>query len=124
MSNNNKSAKESLKAIYGNRCLLTNLRSKRNLTYHHCIKKTDGGKATVENGANLIGQIHNWLHCSIEFHDEELFNLINTCLMLYKMCLDQHKTELVLWYEQEIMPLFYEKYEEYTREHRPKKRRK
>ena len=105
-SKGNKSAKESLNILYGSRCMLTGIKQKR-LTYHHCqAKKEQGGKATVENGVNLIGDIHSWLHCDIECHDIEMYYLINECLLLYKKCLDQGLEELVQDYEQEIMPMY------------------
>lgn len=91
----------------GCKCLLTGYYvDKSQLTYHHIEKKEWGGKATVENGANLIGQIHSWLHCAIEYNDKELFILINECLLLYKQCMEQDKTELVEMFENECQPLF------------------
>ena len=105
MPSDNKAAKKELNILYGSRCMLTNIKSKR-LTYHHCqAKKEFGGKATVENGANLIADIHSWLH-SVESRDIEMYYLINECLLLYKQCLDKELTELVQDYEQEIMPKY------------------
>ena len=101
----NKSAKESLKILYGSRCMLTGIKQSR-LTYHHCqAKKEQGGKATTENGVNLERDIHSWLH-SFECHDIEMYYLINECLLLYKKCMDQNLEELVQDYEQELMPMY------------------
>ena len=116
MSSKNKSAKESLKILYGSRCMLTGIKQKK-LTYHHCqAKKEQGGKSTTENGVNLIGDIHSWLHCSIECHDIEMYYLINECLLLYKKCLDQNLGELIQDYEQEIMPMYRRRLDTYRKE--------
>lgn len=112
-SDGNKSAKESLKILYGSRCMLTGIKQKK-LTYHHCqTKKELGGKATVENGVNLLGDIHNWLHCCVEYNDIEMYYLINECLLLYKKCIDQNLGELVQDYEQDIMPIYRKRLETY-----------
>jgi hypothetical protein len=118
MGDKTKGTKEQLKILYGCRCLLTNVKSNR-LDYHHIDKKEYGGKVTVDNGVNLIKEIHEWLH-RLENTDIELFYLINECLKLYKQCLDRDEKALIEQYETECIPLFYEKYEEYKR--RKKKR--
>ena len=120
----NGEAKEQLIVLYGCRCMLTNIKGKQGLTYHHLLKKVNGGKATVENGANLQHLIHQWLHNEIETNDIQLFHLINECLQLYKKCIDEQQTELIEQYENEIMPLFYKKYEAYQREQGKAKRRR
>lgn len=104
----NKQARLKLQILYGCRCLLTNLKGDR-LAYHHCLlKKQHGGKATVENGAQLIVEIHQWLH-SLEHTDMELYDLVNECLDLYKQCLDLNNEELITQYENECMPEFRKK---------------
>lgn len=103
----NKDAREQLQVLYGCRCLLTNLKGDR-LTYHHLIKKSKGGKATIDNGAQIINEIHCWLH-SLENVDMELFNLVNECLDLYKQCMDLELVELIEQYELECMPEFRKK---------------
>lgn len=110
MGGKNGYAKEQLKILYGCKCMLTGIKEKKKLTFHHIIKAEHGGPATANNGANLIGEIHSWLHCSIENNDPELFALINECLQLYKICLDLNEQRLIEHYEQECMPLFHEKY--------------
>lgn len=78
MSNSNKSARESLEKIYGKHCFICQGIRKLNppkpykgtykgksiakqLTYHHLRPKHLGGKATIENGANLCRSCHDWL---------------------------------------------------------------
>lgn len=49
---------------------------KKDLTYHHVLKKSDGGKETIENGALLMPISHQYLHL-IECKDIETYNAIN-----------------------------------------------
>lgn len=98
----NKSSKIALIMLYGQRCLLTNMKTKK-LTYHHLEKKEWGGKATVENGVNLATVPHAWLH-SLENGQYELFMDLNICMASYKNCIDKGLTELIQDYETEIMP--------------------
>jgi len=49
---------------------------KKDLTYHHILKKSDGGKETIENGALLMPISHRYLHL-IECKDIETYNAIN-----------------------------------------------
>ena len=49
---------------------------KKDLTYHHILKKSDGGKETIENGALLMPISHQYLHL-IECKDMETYNAIN-----------------------------------------------
>ena len=103
----NKEAREQLQVLYGCRCLLTNIKTNK-LQYHHVIKKEHGGKATVANGAQIIDEIHQWLH-SLEHTDMELYDLVNETLYLYKQCLDLNNEELINQYENECMPEFRKK---------------
>ena len=48
-------------------------------TYHHLIKRENGGKETIENGAILTRIAHEYLH-KIECKDIELYNYINNVL--------------------------------------------
>ena len=48
-------------------------------TYHHLLKKENGGKETVENGAILTKIGHEYLNI-IESRDIELYNYINNIL--------------------------------------------
>ena len=49
---------------------------KKDVTYHHIIKKEDGGKKTIDNGALLIPVAHQYLHL-IECKDIETYFAIN-----------------------------------------------
>ena len=74
----NKKIKDELIRRYGNKCFIErlHLRDTKNtryrgcnqykrmkqLTYHHIKMRKDGGKATVENGALLSAENHQWFH--------------------------------------------------------------
>lgn len=50
---------------------------KEKISYHHCIKRSDGGKRTIENGALLMRDTaHPYLHL-IEILDIDTYNAIN-----------------------------------------------
>ena len=67
------------------------------LTHHHIIKKCDRGPNSVENGAVLNRKIHDGVH-SLEHTNKELYNEINECLRLYKICAEENKTDcLEVW---------------------------
>ena len=53
----------------------------RTITYHHIKEKHDGGKVTIENGANLAAYNHAWLHQQ----PPEVKNSINRQLQEFKM---------------------------------------
>ena len=75
----NKKAKERLIQLYGEECFIEKLhlrvdteprryKSKgqykrmKQLTYHHIRERQHGGKATVENGALLSAENHEWFN--------------------------------------------------------------
>lgn len=74
----NKRAKEKLIELYGPECFIEKLSLRkdkdrrytskgqmekmRQLTYHHILERSKGGKATVENGALLTAENHSWFH--------------------------------------------------------------
>lgn len=75
----NKSVKQELIRRYGKECFIEKLHLRKDdkprrytgkgqmkrmkqLTYHHIRMKKDGGKATVENGALLSAENHQWFH--------------------------------------------------------------
>jgi hypothetical protein len=64
----------------------------KQLTYHHLKHKSDGGKATVENGAVVEATAHAYLH-SLPRHQEEV---INNMLRAYKINAMAFTTEEVL----------------------------
>ncbi len=115
----NKSAKNALIEIYGKHCMFERARiaerieqmggirtyrsyvaEKRfrgkkiakQLTYHHLKHKSDGGRATVENGAVVDATAHAYLH-SLPRHQEEI---INNMLRAYKINVMEFTTEEVL----------------------------
>ena len=51
------------------------------LTYHHILEQSKGGKTTEENGAILKGYNHEWLHKL----SEENKQLVNRRLQQYKL---------------------------------------
>lgn len=74
----NKAAKQALIKRYGNICFIERLKLRdtkglkytgcgqykrmKQLTYHHILEKSKGGKATIENGALLSTENHEWFH--------------------------------------------------------------
>lgn len=74
----NKSAKQALIRRYGNQCFIERLHLRdtkglrytscgqlkrmKQLTYHHILEKSKGGRATIENGALLSEENHEWFH--------------------------------------------------------------
>ena len=71
MSKSNARAKKELEKIFGKGCFIERMglreikgykKMDRMITYHHIREKSKGGKATVENGANLAWENHQWLH--------------------------------------------------------------
>jgi hypothetical protein len=75
----NKNAKEELIRLYGAECFIEKLKLRQDskpkrykskgqykrmkqLTYHHILEKSKGGKATVQNGALLSAENHEWFH--------------------------------------------------------------
>ena len=79
MSKSNKKAKEELIRLYGAKCFIEVLhlrkgeknrrykskkqyRKMKQLTYHHILEKSKGGRATVKNGALLSYENHEWFN--------------------------------------------------------------
>lgn len=75
----NKKAREELERLYGKECFIEKLHLRKDieprkytskgqmkrmkqLSYHHILEKSKGGKATVENGAILSNENHIWFH--------------------------------------------------------------
>lgn len=48
-------------------------------TYHHIIKRENGGKKTIDNGAILTSVSHPYLHV-IEFKDLDMYKFLNRIL--------------------------------------------
>lgn len=81
----NQIARMTLEELYGARCMLTGQCGR--LTYHHIVKKCDGGKATVSNGAPLCREAHDLLHY-YEMKNRERYEALNDALDMYKKCMD------------------------------------
>jgi len=77
MSRSNKRIKEKMIQIYGEECFIDKLQLRKDkqiytgkaqyekmkqLTYHHIVPKSKGGKATIENGALLSVENHTWFN--------------------------------------------------------------
>lgn len=116
MGKSNKRAKEALIQIYGEECMFEKARVaerieqmggirtyrsyvaekkfkgkpiKKQLTYHHLRHKSEGGPATVENGAVVEAVAHAYLH-SLPRHQEEI---ANNMLRAYKINALEFNTE-------------------------------
>ena len=85
MSQDNKKARKKLEKIFEKGCFIERMGIRtitgartidKTITYHHLKKKSKGGKATVENGANLAWENHQWLHSLPEAQQEDLNNAI------------------------------------------------
>lgn len=123
MSDSNKRAKEALIKIYGNECMFERAKIaqkieqiggiktyssylagkrfkgkniKKQLTYHHLRHKSDGGPATLENGAIVEATAHAYLH-SLPRPQEEM---INNMLRAYKINASQFNTKEVVSYSE------------------------
>lgn len=48
------------------------LKRMKKLTYHHILERSEGGRATVENGALLTAEHHAWFHRQPESVQQEL----------------------------------------------------
>lgn len=92
MSKKNSKARKALKRIYGDGCFIERMgirtitgyrKIDRMITFHHLKKKSKGGKATVDNGANLSWENHEWLHSLPEEQQEEINNEIRRWKMNY-----------------------------------------
>lgn len=97
MSSSNKRAKQRLIELYGEECFIDKLHLRKGnnkkyksngqrkrmkqLTYHHIIKKENGGKATVENGALLSAENHEWFNQQSPIEQARL----NDIFQQYKM---------------------------------------
>lgn len=82
MSKKNSKARKALKRIYGNGCFVERAgirkitgykKDAHMITYHHLRHQSEGGKATVENGANVALENHEWLH-TLPREEEEKVN--------------------------------------------------
>jgi hypothetical protein len=70
--------------------------AKKDLTFHHIIKRAEGGKKEISNGALLMPTGHQYLHV-IEFKDYKTYKYINEIFKLvnkqqYEPTKDQRET--------------------------------
>ena len=113
MSKNNRSAKKELERIYGKGCFFERahiaerieamggirtfkifIQEKKfkgkpishQITYHHLKHRSEGGKATVENGANVEEVAHQYLHSLPRDQEEVINNMLRefklNCVMM------------------------------------------
>ena len=82
MSSKNSKARKKLEKIYGKGCFMERAGIRKItgfkkdayiMTYHHMRHVSEGGKATIENGANLALENHKFLH-SLPREEEEKIN--------------------------------------------------
>lgn len=82
MSSKNSKARKKLEKIYGKGCFMERAGIRKitgfkkdayTMTYHHMRHVSEGGKATIENGANLALENHKFLH-SLPREEEEKIN--------------------------------------------------
>lgn len=79
---------------------------KSDITFHHIIKREDGGGRDIENGALLMPVAHQYLHL-IEYKDIETYNAINK---IFKY-VNQQKSEPTLE-QREIIEYLLKQFEE------------
>ena len=101
MSSKNKRARKQLEKIYGKGCFIERMGIRKIkgykptdkiITYHHIKKKSEGGKSTVENGANLAWENHVWLHSLSEEQQKDLNNRIVEWKMNFLILNSKEKT--------------------------------
>lgn len=90
---------DGLVEVYGKKCMLTGI--KKELSYHHIIKKCDGGPLTNENGGILFTGIHQWLHNYGELYNEEVYNETNLIICEYKKLF----IERPIWFSKWVLEL-------------------
>lgn len=104
----NKSARKKLEEKYGKECFIDKLHLRKDskerrytskgqmkrmkqLTYHHILEKSKGGKATVDNGAILSNENHIWFHKQSESQQ----GYMNAIFQEYKRQVDECKVVFV-----------------------------
>lgn len=104
----NRSIRKQLEKLYGKECFIeklhlrkydkqTKYKSKgqlkrmKQLTYHHILERSKGGKATIENGALLSEENHIWFHQQSKGRQKQ----INQIFQDYKHLVDECKVVFV-----------------------------
>lgn len=124
----NKSAKEALIRRYGAECFIDKLglrkdkerkytgksqyKRMKQLTYHHIEEKSKGGKATLENGAILSVENHEWFNKQSKEKQAEM----NRAFQEYKKCKVEFVEELNLGIEVKYTEVVFEEPKEKRRE--------
>lgn len=83
---------------------------KSQATYHHIVKREDGGLCTLDNGAVLMPNNHRYLHI-IECKDLEIYILINKILKIINER-QEPPTEYDFKYISELLSWFEEKHKD------------
>lgn len=98
----NKRAKEKLIQLYGEECFIDKLHLRKDgvrhykskgqmkkmkqLTYHHILEKSKGGRVTIENGALLSVENHEWFNKQSAEKQAEMnkkFQEYKACKVIY-----------------------------------------
>lgn len=90
MAKGNREARKELELLYGAKCMLTHIKTQ--LSYHHIIKKRDGGRNNIQNGALLNRVAHDYLHY-LEINNKDLYRELNECLQCYKVAFEWQEKE-------------------------------
>ena len=118
----NKCAKEKLIKLYGAECFIEKLQLRKDterrytskgqrkrmkqLTYHHILEKSKGGKATVENGAILSAENHEWFNKQSKEEQKRM----NDMFQQYKLGIVEFTTEKVKQAVEISLPVIEEDY--------------
>lgn len=78
----------------------------KQLTYHHILEKSKGGKATVENGALLSAENHEWFNKQ----SKEEQRRMNDMFQQYKLGIVEFTTEKVKQAVEISLPVIEEEY--------------
>lgn len=88
----NQRAREELEILYGAKIACETSNNNINDHFPEFRKPIVGGKETIDNGAVLNREAHDFLH-EQEHKDKQLYNELNECLILYKLCLELNEQE-------------------------------
>ena len=118
----NKGAKEKLIKLYGAECFIEKLQLRKDterrytskgqrkrmkqLTYHHILKKSKGGKATVENETILSAENHEWFNKQSKEEQKRM----NDIFQQYKLRIIEFTTEKVKQAVEISLPVIEEDY--------------
>ena len=110
----NKKIRKKLEQLYGKRCFIERLHLRKDterkytgkaqmkrmkqLTYHHILEKSKGGKATIENGALLSNENHIWFHQQ----GKQAQGYMNAMFQEYKRQIDKCSEECKIVFVEEM----------------------